>query len=105
MNENEGRYNNPKAADYNPRVDALIDSIPLFSDSVALVKAYRELNDIFMDAQPAVPVAHLPEEYYQFSTKVWTNWPTEKNPYAPPQLPMVAAGINTLWHLKLAESK
>ena len=100
MNENEGRYNNPRAADYNKRVDELLDIIPLLTDKDSLIAAYTEINNIFLDDQPAIPVCHLPEEYYQFSTKFWTGWPTEKNSFAPPQLPWVGSGINTLWKLK-----
>ena len=100
MNENQGRYNNPKAADYNPKVDSLLKAIPLLSDEGALKKAYAELNDIFLDDQPAIPLVYLPEQFYEFSTKTWTGWPTEKNPSAPPQLPWVSAGIKTLWNLK-----
>jgi len=103
MNENEGRYNSPKAADYNKRVDKLLDLIPLIVDEDSLKTAYTELNNIFLDDQPVIPVCHLPEEYYQFSTKAWTGWPTEKNPFAPPQLPWVGSGINTLWRLKSVE--
>ena len=94
MNENEGRYENKRA-------DELLDKIPLLLENEeALKAAYIELNNIFLDDQPVIPVCHLPEEYYQFSTKVWTGWPTEKNPFAPPQLPWVGSGINTLWRLK-----
>jgi len=100
MNENEGRYNNPSAPNYNKRVDELLDIIPLLSDEDSLKVAYTELNNIFLDDQPVIPVCHLPEEYYQFSTKAWEGWPTEKNQYAPPQLPWVGSGINTLWRLK-----
>jgi len=94
MNENEGRYKNKRA-------DELLDKIPLLLENEeALKAAYIELNNIFLDDQPVIPVCHLPEEYYQFSTKVWEGWPTEKNQYAPPQLPWVGSGINTLWRLK-----
>jgi peptide/nickel transport system substrate-binding protein len=103
MQENYGRYNNPKSKEYNPKVDELLKAIPLATDSVVLKKAYAELNNIFLDDQPAVPLVYLPDQFYQFSTKVWTNWPTEKNSYGPPQLPWVSAGVNTLWQLKLAK--
>jgi len=103
MNENQGRYNNPKAADYNPKVDSLLRVIPLTKDEAALKAAYTELNNIFLQDQPAIPLVNLPEQFYQFSTAVWTNWPSESNPYAPPQLPWVSAGTKTLWQLKLAD--
>jgi peptide/nickel transport system substrate-binding protein len=103
MNENQGRYNSPKSKDYNPKVDSLLKVIPVTTDSGALKKAYAELNDIFLDDQPAIPLVYLPEQFYQFSTSVWTNWPTEKNPYAPPLLPWVSASTKILWQLKPAE--
>lgn len=103
MNENQGRYNSPKAKDYNPKVDSLLKAIPLTSDEAKLKAAYTELNTIFMQDQPAIPLVNLPEQFYEFSTAVWTNWPTEKNAYAPAQLPWVSAGTKTLWQLKLAD--
>lgn len=103
MNENQGRYNNPKAKDYNPKVDSLLKAIPLTSDEAALKAAYTQLNTIFMQDQPAIPLVNLPEQFYEFSTAVWTNWPSESNPYAPAQLPWVSAGTKTLWQLKLVD--
>lgn len=100
MNENQGRYNQPNTKEYNPKVDSLLKVIPVTSDSVALAAAYRELNNIFMDDQPALPLCYLPEQFYEFSTKNWTNWPSEGNPYAPPQLPWVSSGTKALWQLK-----
>lgn len=103
MNENQGRYNSPKAKEYNPKVDSLLKAIPLTNDEAALKAAYGELNNIFMQDQPAIPLVNLPEQFYEFSTTVWTNWPSEKNAYAPAQLPWVSAGTKTLWQLKLAD--
>ncbi len=100
MNENQGRYNSPKGADYNPRVDELIQIIPNLANEEAKKAAYRELNVIFMKDQPALPVVYRPEEFYDFSTKHWTNFATKDNPYAPPQLPCFGAGRNMLWEIK-----
>jgi peptide/nickel transport system substrate-binding protein len=100
MNENQGRYNNPKSKKYNPSVDSLLKAIPRIMDEAELSKAYRALNIIFMVDQPAIPLAYLPEQFYEFSTKHWTNFATEDNPYAPPQPPFYAAGIKMLWELK-----
>jgi peptide/nickel transport system substrate-binding protein len=103
MNENQGRYNNPKAKNYNKAVDSLLKAIPRITDDAELVKAYRALNIIFMQDQPALPLAYLPEQFYEFSTKHWTNFATEDNPYAPPQPPFYAAGVKMLWELKPAQ--
>lgn len=100
MNENQGRYNQPGSPEYNAKVDSLLKAIPLTTDSSALKAAYAELNNIFMDDQPVLPLTNLPEQFYQFSTRHWTNWPSAKNPYAPPQLPWVSAGTKILWQLQ-----
>jgi peptide/nickel transport system substrate-binding protein len=100
MNENQGRYNSPKSKEYNSKVDSLLKVIPITADEVALKAAYAELNRIFMDDQPAIPLCYLPEQFYEFSVAHWTNWPSEKNPYGPAQLPMVSAGTNSLWQLQ-----
>jgi peptide/nickel transport system substrate-binding protein len=104
MNENQGRYNNPNdKATYNPRVDQLLKDIPLMDDEDKISAAYRELNKIFMQDQPVIPLCYLPEQFYEFSTKVWKGWPTAENPYAPPLLPWVGASTKILWNLQLAK--
>ena len=103
MNENQGRYNNPKGKEYNRAVDSLLKAIPRLIDEAEKIKAYRALNVIFMQDQPALPVAYLPEQFYEFSTIHWTNFATEDNPYAPPQPPFYGAGIKMLWEIKRAK--
>jgi len=100
MNENQGRYNNPKDKAYNPRVDELLKKIPTLEKEEDLVAAYRELNKIFMKDQPSLPLCYLPEQFYEFSGKVWKGWPTSANPYAPPLLPWVGASTKILWNLQ-----
>jgi peptide/nickel transport system substrate-binding protein len=100
MNENQGRYNNPKGKGYNKSVDSLLKAIPRITDEAELMKAYRALNVIFMQDQPALPLAFLPEQFYEFSTQHWTNFATEDNPYAPPQPPFYGNGTKMLWELK-----
>ena len=100
---NIGRYNQPGTPNFRPEVDKLLSAIPLMKDADSIATAYRELNKIFMEDQPSIPLVYLPEQFYEFSDRVWTNWPTAENPYAPAQLPWVASGTKTLWNLKLAK--
>jgi len=99
MNENQGRYNNPSAKDYNPVVDSLIRVIPSLTDAQKKA-AYRALNVIFMQDQPAIPLVYRPEMFYEFSVKHWKNFPTDQNPYAPPQCLCFGAGIRALWEIE-----
>lgn len=90
---NQGRYQNEEA-------DEILARIPAETDEAELIEDYRKLNKIFMETVPVMPVLYRPTQYYQFSTKHWTNFPTEENPYAPPQHLIVAAGVNALWSIK-----
>ena len=90
---NQGRFSNDEA-------NKLLSKIPTISSEQELTNAYRELNKIFMETIPVLPVMYRPTQYYQFSTKHWTNFPTEENPYAPPQHLIVAAGVKALWEIQ-----
>jgi len=103
MNENQGRYNQPGTPEFRSAVDSLLKVIPTMTDEAEIVGAYRELNKIFMQDQPVIPMCYLPEQFYQFSTKQWKNWPTTSNPYAPPLLPWVGASTKILWNLQPAK--
>ncbi|MBR4679979.1 MAG: ABC transporter substrate-binding protein [Fibrobacter sp.] len=89
---NQGRYKNEEA-------DKLLEKIPALTDEKELTEAYRALNRIFMETIPVLPIMYRPTQFYQFSTKHWTNFPTEENPYAPPQSLVVAAGVKGLWKI------
>ncbi|SHL06657.1 ABC-type transport system, substrate-binding protein [Fibrobacter sp. UWT2] len=98
---NVGRYNQPDTLNFRPEIDRLLSEIPLMTDLKEKTRAYGELNRIFMEDQPAIPLAYVPENYYDYSDKVWTNWPNAQSPYAPPQLPGYGAGTNILWNISL----
>lgn len=98
MYSNEGRYRSEKA-------DRLLAQIPKMSDPSELKAAYRTINRLFMDEMPIIPLMYRPWLFYQFSTKYWHNFPTEKNPYAPPQCLMVGAGVVALWGIEASASK
>jgi peptide/nickel transport system substrate-binding protein len=80
-------------------VDELIQLIPTLKGD-ALVSAYRELNVLYMQLQPTLPLVYRADQLYEFSSRVWENWPTSENPYAPPQVPGDRMGTALLWHLR-----
>ncbi|HEY8942662.1 MAG TPA: ABC transporter substrate-binding protein [Polyangiaceae bacterium] len=104
MYKNMGRFNNPKSPTYLPRVDELLNTIPKLTDEAELMAAYREINRLYMELQPTLPLVYRPDQFYEFSTKYWTNFPTAANPYLPPQLPGDRLGTHILWHLKPAQN-
>jgi peptide/nickel transport system substrate-binding protein len=100
MYKNMGRFNDPKAPGYNPRVDELLSQIPSMKDEATLLAAYRELNVLFLQLQPDLPLVYRPDAFYEFSSKHWANMPSAKNPYLPPLTPGDRLGTNMLWAIK-----
>jgi peptide/nickel transport system substrate-binding protein len=103
MFKNQGRFNNPKSPDYVPRFEELLDRIPTLTDEHELADAYRELNRLFMQYQPSIPLEYRPDQFYEVSTRHWDNFPTSDNPYTPPQIPGDRLGTLMLWQLKAVE--
>jgi peptide/nickel transport system substrate-binding protein len=96
MYENEGRFKNAQA-------DSLLLALPRLTDQAEIIKGYQMLNRIFMSEMPVVPLMYRPWHFYQFSTRTWTNFPTAKNPYSPPQCLIVGAGVKGLWGIQSAK--
>jgi peptide/nickel transport system substrate-binding protein len=98
--KNMGRFNDPKGPGYIARIDQLLAAVPTIKDEQELIKAYRELNVIFMQQQPTIPLMYRPDQFYEYSTRHWTNYATAKNPYLPQQIPGERLGTQMLWSLK-----
>jgi peptide/nickel transport system substrate-binding protein len=97
MYKNMGRFNDPKSPGYMPRFDELMALIPTLSDPAEIGRAYRELNVLFMQQQPALPLVYRPDQFYEFSVRNWQGFPTAKNPYLPPHVPGSRMGTRILW--------
>jgi len=96
--KNMGRFNDPKAPGYIARIDQLLATIPTLKEPERSA-AYRELNVIFMQQQPTIPLMYRPDQFYEFSTRHWTNYSTATHPYLPPQIPGERCGTGMLWAL------
>jgi peptide/nickel transport system substrate-binding protein len=105
MYKNIGRFNNPAAPDYDPRVAELLKRIPTEKDDAVLTKDYRELNVLAMKAQPTLPLVYRPDQFYEVSVRHWDNFPSAKNPYGPPQIPGDRLGTEALWALRPVDGK
>lgn len=101
MYENTGRFNKPGTKEYIKAIDSLLHAIPLMTDPADIAEGYRKLNRYFMEEQPTIPLLYRPEEFYEFSTKHWTNFPVDgDNDNIPPHLPVAMAGTKLLWRIK-----
>lgn len=104
MYENTGRFNQPGTEGYIYAIDSILKSIPTMTDSAEIAAGYRRLNQYYMEEQPTIPLLYRPEEFYQFSNKVWTNFPVDgDNDNIPPYLPVSMAGTKLLWRIKPAK--
>lgn len=88
---NYGRYHNDKVAE-------LLDRAVVTEDEAELTEIYRELNRIFMQDVPSIPLVYRPAEFFEYNETYWTNFPNADNPYAPPV--HNNAGIKVLFHIK-----
>jgi peptide/nickel transport system substrate-binding protein len=100
MYKNIGRFNDPHAPGYLPRIDELLALIPTLTDDSARAAGYRELNALFMQEQPDLPLVYRPDTFYEFSIKHWSNLPSAANPYLPPLIPGDRLGTNMLWAIE-----
>lgn len=74
---NFGRFKNDEAT-------AALKEYANAKDEGTRTKALHLLQKIFVEQAPVIPTAAAPIGA-EYSTKNWIGWPTEANPYAPPQ--------------------
>ncbi|WIY79050.1 ABC transporter substrate-binding protein [Streptomyces anulatus] len=74
---NFGRFKSPEAT-------AALKEYANASTDAARTKALNTIQKIFVEEAPVIPTAAAPIGA-EYSTKNWIGWPTEANPYAPPQ--------------------
>jgi peptide/nickel transport system substrate-binding protein len=83
-------YNYGRFSD--PRVAPLLDKAAT-ATGTELKQALGELDTIFMQNVPMIPLMYRPLDFYEFNEKVWTGFPTAKKPTAPPTF----SGAGVLW--------
>lgn len=105
MYSNQGRFNNPKSPRFIARIEELLTVIPTLTKQDELAAAYRELNRLYMQHQPTLPLVYRPDSFYEFSERRWKGFPTAANPYLPPQLPGDGLGTQMLWRIRPVTEK
>ena len=89
-NWNYGRFSDPK-------VGALLDTAAAAKSDDEAKSAYDELDSIFRENIPCVPLMYRPLSFYEFNQSNWENFPTAENPYAPPMW----SGAGNIWFFKI----
>lgn len=76
----------------DPRVAPLLDRAAT-ATGADLRSALTELDTIFMQNAPMVPLVYRPLDFFEYNESVWTGFPNAKEPTAPPTF----SGAGVLW--------
>jgi len=68
-----GRYSNSEVAQ-------LLDAAGAATSNDQRKQALAQLDKVFMQDVPAIPLMYRPLAFYEFNTSVWTGFPTSANP-------------------------
>ncbi len=90
---NYGRYSNPKVADLLEKAAA--------ASPEEQGQYYAQLDEIFRQDVPTLPLMYRPQQFYTFDSSVWHNFPTAENPYAPPMHSQ--SGVQVLFNITTEE--
>jgi peptide/nickel transport system substrate-binding protein len=82
----------------HPDVPKLLDTAAGAKSDDEAKQAYTELDRIYREQIPVVPLMYRPLEFFEFNETNWTGFPTEENAYAPPM--WQGAGISWLFKIK-----
>lgn len=63
----------------HPRVNEIIKEIPTIADEAKLKELYTELNLLFLEQVPFIPLMFRPEDFFTVNEAVWTGFPTEES--------------------------
>jgi peptide/nickel transport system substrate-binding protein len=88
---NFGRFNNPEAT-------AALTAYKNASDDAARKTALDTLQKVFVEQVPMIPVG-ADNIGMAYSTKNWSGWPDDSNPYGAGQ-PTQANALDVILHLK-----
>ena len=69
----------------HPDVPALLDKVAASSDLEEQKELYSQLDKIYQENIPAIPLMYRPLEFYEYHETVWTGFANAENPVAPPQ--------------------
>ena len=89
-----GRYS-------NSRVDEILELIPTISDENELKELYTELDIIYLEDLPLIPLMYRPANFYTVNESVWTGFAKEgDNTGIAPIFPLSGAGIYGLYNIE-----
>ena len=82
----------------NDKVGPLLEQAAAATSDEAVKGFYSQLDSIFRQDVPAIPLMYRPLEFFEFNQTVWAGFPTSDNPTSPPT--QSGSGIKLLYGLK-----
>jgi peptide/nickel transport system substrate-binding protein len=82
----------------NEQVGPLLEKAAAATSDEDLSSYYNQLDSIFRQDIPAIPLMYRPLEFYEFNQSVWTGFPTANDPATPPT--ESGSGIKLLYLLR-----
>ncbi len=92
---NLGRYENEE-------VTALINELPGATEEEDLIRLHTEINRIYLEDIPVIPIMYRPFQFYEFNTTYWTGFPTADNGSDVPPMLDRGAGLRTFFEVEPA---
>ncbi len=62
---------------HSERANEIVDLIPKTTDEAELKALHTELNTLFLDELPLIPIMYRPFQFYEVNNTYWTGWPKE----------------------------
>jgi peptide/nickel transport system substrate-binding protein len=82
----------------NDQVGPLLEKAAAATSDESVASYYNQLDSIFRQDVPAIPLMYRPLEFYEFNQSVWTGFPTANDPSTPPT--ESGSGVKMLYLLK-----
>lgn len=93
---NLGRYENAEAS-------ALVDKLPNATEEAELIELHTEINRIYLEDVPLIPIMYRPFQFYEFNETYWTGFPTADNGSEIPPMLDRGAGLRTFFAVEPAK--
>jgi peptide/nickel transport system substrate-binding protein len=85
----------------HPEVAELLDQAAAATDPEVQAQLYSQLDRIFLENIPVIPLMYRPLEFYEYNETVWSGFPNAENPSAAPMFQ--SAGVQILYQIGPAD--
>lgn len=85
---------------HNDRANEIVAEIPSVTDEAKLRELHTEINKIFLEEIPEIPVMYRPFQFYEYNETYWTGFPTADDGTGIPPMHDRGAGIKMFFNLE-----